>query len=66
MKHATLPDIAIEPGNRVLDTILERFRLDLDEAEARQYLEALIHESVTALFPQVMETIHRWAQYWRK
>jgi len=23
------------------------------------------NESVSALFPQMVETIHRWAQYWR-
>lgn len=66
MKHTSLPDIAIEPGDRVLHNILDKFRLDLNESEAHQYLDSLIHESVTALFPQMMEAIHKWAQYWRK
>lgn len=66
MKHTSLPDIALEPGDRVLFNIQEKFRLDLSEAEAHQWIESLLQESVTALFPQVMEAIHKWAQYWRK
>ena len=27
--------------------------------------QELINDSVSALFPQMVETIHRWAQYWR-
>jgi phosphatidylinositol kinase/protein kinase (PI-3 family) len=43
----------------------EKFRLDLDDEEAVQFFQSLINDSVSALFPQVVETIHRWAQYWR-
>lgn len=43
----------------------EKFRLDLDDEEAVQYFQTLINDSVSALFPQMVETIHRWAQYWR-
>jgi len=45
--------------------IEQKFRLDLDDAGAVQFIQSLIHESVSALFPQMVETIHRWAQYWR-
>ncbi|XP_077244146.1 vacuolar protein sorting 34 isoform X2 [Tasmannia lanceolata] len=31
----------------------------------KSILKDLINESVSALFPQMVETIHRWAQYWR-
>ncbi|TPX42182.1 hypothetical protein SeLEV6574_g05723 [Synchytrium endobioticum] len=64
MTDANLPDIAIEPDKAVLK-VQEKFRLDLSEEEAMQYFQALINESVGALFPQVMEKIHQWAQYWR-
>lgn len=37
----------------------------LDDADAIQFFQTLINESVSALFPQMVETIHRWAQYWR-
>jgi phosphatidylinositol 3-kinase len=43
----------------------EKFRLDLDDEEAVQFFQSLIKDSVSALFPQMVETIHRWAQYWR-
>ncbi|KAG8457421.1 hypothetical protein KFE25_011276 [Diacronema lutheri] len=43
----------------------ERFRLDLSDEEAVHFFQQVINDSVSALFPQVTETIHRWAQYWR-
>jgi len=45
--------------------IQENFRLDLEEDDAVLYLHQLINESVHALFPQVIETMHKWAQYWK-
>ena len=36
----------------------------MDE-EAARFFQELINDSVSALFPQITETIHRWAQYWR-
>ncbi|RKP12725.1 kinase-like domain-containing protein [Piptocephalis cylindrospora] len=65
MVNANIPDIAIEPDKAVLK-VQDKFRLDLSEEEAIQYFQVLINESVSALFPQVIETIHKWAQYWRK
>jgi len=43
----------------------ERFRLDLNDEDAVRFFQQVINDSVSALFPQVTETIHRWAQYWR-
>eukprot|EP00983_Pelagomonas_calceolata_P037749 1136489-Pelagomonas_calceolata.AAC.1 len=43
----------------------EKFRLDLDDEAAVQWMQALLNESATALMPQIVETTHRWAQYWR-
>lgn len=60
-----MPDIALEP-DKAVHKVQEKFRLDLEEEEAIQYFQALINESVSALFPQVIEKIHSWAQYWRK
>lgn len=75
MVHANVPDIALEPDKAVLKVrqmesihqeVQEKFRLDLTEEEAIQHFQSLINDSVGALFPQVMEKIHSWAQYWRK
>ena len=41
-------------------------RLDLSEELAVQSFEQVISDSENALFPQVFEKIHQWAQYWRK
>ncbi|KAI9203886.1 kinase-like domain-containing protein [Polychytrium aggregatum] len=65
MVNANIPDIAIEPDKAVMK-VQEKFRLDLTEDEAMQYFQGLIQESVSALFPQVIERIHQWAQYWRQ
>lgn len=46
--------------------VQEKLMLDLEEVEALQSLEKLIDESMTALFPKVFETLHKWAQYWRQ
>ena len=47
----------------------KKARPTLDSADAEdaacKYLRNLIDESVSALFPQVIEAIHKWAQYWR-
>lgn len=43
----------------------EKFRLDMDDEACIHFFQDLINESVSALFPQMVETIHRWAQYWR-
>lgn len=40
--------------------------MHLSEEEAIKYFQGLINDSVSALFPQMMEAIHKWAQYWRK
>jgi len=42
----------------------EKFRLDMDDEACIHFFQDLINESVSALFPQMVETIHRWAQYW--
>lgn len=65
MMDSNIPDISLEPEMAVLK-LQDKFRLDLSEDEAIQYFSTMINDSVSALFPQVMETIHKWAQYWRK
>mgnify|MGYP000019283042 CR=1 FL=1 len=60
-----LPDIQNEP-ERVMPKLLDKFRLELSEEAACDAFQALVEESVHAMFPAMMETIHKWAQYWRK
>ena len=43
----------------------DKFRLDFDDEAAVEWMQGLINESATALLPQLVETTHRWAQYWR-
>ena len=42
--------------------VQDKFRLDLNDEEAVQYLQALIDESVSAVFASVVEHLHKWAQ----
>ena len=52
-------------GEQDVIKVTDKFRLDLSNEEAAKYFQELINDSVSALFPQITETIHRWAQYWR-
>ncbi|TKY69872.1 Phosphatidylinositol 3-kinase, root isoform [Spatholobus suberectus] len=68
MAGSNIPDIASDPEKGILKSLLqwlqEKFRLDLDDEASIHFFQDLINESVSALFPQMVETIHRWAQYW--
>ncbi|XP_050206335.1 phosphatidylinositol 3-kinase, root isoform [Mercurialis annua] len=64
MAGSNIPDIATDPEKSILK-LQEKFRLDLDDEAAIHFFQDVINESVSALFPQMVETIHRWAQYWR-
>ncbi|KAK1299177.1 hypothetical protein QJS10_CPB14g00351 [Acorus calamus] len=64
MAGSRIHDIALDPEKSILK-LQEKFRLDLDDEGAVHFFQDLINESVSALFPQMVETIHRWAQYWR-
>lgn len=61
---ADLPDIKDDP-EKVMLKLQEKLRLDLDDDAAVQWIQQLINESASALMPAIMETTHRWAQYWR-
>ncbi|KAL3915988.1 MAG: hypothetical protein SGPRY_007008 [Prymnesium sp.] len=62
MVDANVKDIK---GEHDVLKVTEKFRLELSDEEAARYFQDLINDSVSALFPQITETIHRWAQYWR-
>ncbi|KAJ4973014.1 hypothetical protein NE237_006188 [Protea cynaroides] len=64
MAGSNIPDIASDPEKGILK-LQEKFRLDLEDEDSIHFFQDLINESVSALFPQMVETIHRWAQYWR-
>ena len=42
--------------------VTEKLRLDLSNDEAAQFFQELMNDSVSALFPQITERLHRWAQ----
>lgn len=61
MLDANVPDIALEP-DKTIQKVQDRFCLNLSEEQAVQNLQQLMDESISALFPQMVEQIHRWAQ----
>uniref|UniRef100_K3YNT1 PI3K/PI4K catalytic domain-containing protein n=1 Tax=Setaria italica TaxID=4555 RepID=K3YNT1_SETIT len=67
MGRSNIPDLSADQNGDVKGVYLlqEKFRLDLDDEEAIHFFQDLIIERVSALFLQMFETIHRWAQYWR-
>jgi len=61
MAHANIPDIS-QDCEKALLKLESKFALDLDDEAAMQHFQVLINESASALFPQIFETTHRWAQ----
>ena len=45
--------------------LVERFQLHLSPQEAVAYLQDVIHESLGALFPQIVDTVHKWRQFFK-
>jgi len=45
--------------------VQEKLQEDLRDEEAETHFVSLIDQSVSALFPQLMEKVHKWALYWR-
>ncbi|KIY96448.1 phosphatidylinositol 3-kinase [Monoraphidium neglectum] len=64
MAGASIEAIRSNPENAMLK-LQEKLRLDFDDGQAVEWMQQLINESATAMMPQIMETTHRWAQYWR-
>lgn len=64
MQDANIPDLSTDVDKKLM-MVQEKFRLDLEDDEAGAYILSLIDQSVSALFPQVMERIHKWALYWK-
>jgi len=64
MGDANIPDLSLDVEKNLLKT-QEKFRLDLSDTEADGFILSLIDQSVSALFPQVMDRIHNWAVYWK-
>ena len=61
MLDSNVPDIALEP-DKTIQKVRDRFCLNLTEEQAVQNLQQLMDDSISALFPQMVEQIHRWAQ----
>jgi phosphatidylinositol 3-kinase len=62
--HTAHPETTTRPTHAPTHT-QEKLALELDDGQAYEQMQQLINESATALMPQIMETTHRWAQYWR-
>lgn len=60
MQDANIPDIAADP--KYILKVQDKFKLENTDEQAAQAFQLLITESVSALFPQITETIHRWGQ----
>lgn len=68
MIDANIPDITGAPGSDPMKNIMkvqEKFKLELNDTEAEQFMQSIIHESERALFSKIHDQMHRWAQYWR-
>ena len=62
MAGSSLPDVE---GEAAVAAVLDKLQLELEADEARVFMQRLLEQAARAIMPQVMETAHRWAQYWR-
>jgi phosphatidylinositol 3-kinase len=68
MVDANVPDIALEP-DKTVKKVQDKFRLDLTDEQAVQYMQSLIDISLISLTATVaafMEQMHKFTQNWRK
>eukprot|EP00887_Chlorella_sp_A99_P006299 scaffold3.g6299.t1 len=64
MAGASIPTIQADPEKALLK-LQERLRPELSDEGAAAWMQQLLGDSASALMPQLIETTHRWAQYWR-
>ncbi|EGG14145.1 phosphatidylinositol 3-kinase [Cavenderia fasciculata] len=64
MIDANIPTISEEREKSIL-RVQEKLQLELTDQEAANSLLQLLNDSVSALFPVVVEYVHKWYQYWR-
>lgn len=60
MVDAGIEELSTDPAT-TLANVQEKFRLDLTDEQAEQFFLGLINDSVTSLFPVLMEYIHKVA-----
>lgn len=58
----TEPEVSSSVLILFFSQVQDKFRLDLSDEEAVQYLQSLIDESVSAMLPVVVEQFHKMAQ----
>jgi phosphatidylinositol 3-kinase len=63
MIDANIPHV--NQAEKSVYKVQEKLKLDLTDEQASAYFQGMINESVRALAPQIAETMHRWAKYWR-
>eukprot|EP01132_Coremiostelium_polycephalum_P006787 gene6787-8421_t len=64
MIDASIPTISEEKEKSILK-VQEKLQLELTDQEASNSLLQLLNDSVSALFPVMVEYVHKWYQYWK-
>lgn len=64
MIDASIPSISEDKEKSILK-VQEKLQLELTDQEASNSLLQLLNDSVSALFPVMVEYVHKWYQYWR-
>ena len=64
MIHCGITELS-ENYEQVLFKLHEKFVPDMNNEEASNSINTKLDESVSALFPKMMDVIHDWAKYWK-
>ena len=62
---ADIKDMREQDPEMVILKVQQKLQPEATDAKAEQDFVSLINESTTALFPVVIEKLHKWALYWR-
>ena len=63
--EANLKDMREQDPTLAILKVQKRLMPELSDEVAEQQMLSLINESTSALFPVMMEKLHKWAIYWR-
>ena len=62
---ANIKDMKEQDPEVAILKVQQKLQPEASDAKAEQDFIALINESTSALFPVVIERLHKWALYWR-
>lgn len=65
MQNSDIPIIKADP-KAAMGKVKDKFHLEMNEEEALRHFEVLINDSLTSIFPIIIDRVHGLAMKWKK